>query len=225
MALAEPVLDVPWGARRLHLSMCDLGGFPTQDYTTSGHISSLILALMQIRKLSEAASELKVAPTLRVALIHELLRAFLCCEETLQPFLTVLPGETEIIMCVPYLMGLVLDWGEVVVIASCGGDCKGCTMCTCAFANLGGPVSPGCCTGSGRFRDGAATAAWAAQMVDSGNGFSPVSRADEQRYRNKPVKVCEVVPNRCVVVYLALVAAACVFRASHPPVIANSGNC
>ena len=152
-----------------------------------------MIAVSQIRKLTHAArSNTDVASVLRAALVQELLRASLCCEERFEPFVTVLPGETESVLLVPYLMGIVLDWGEVVVVCACGGGGKGCNRCTCMYGRLGDPVVEGYCAGGGTFRDGKATATWAAEREAAGTMYAPVSRADMMLYRSKPVRVSAV---------------------------------
>lgn len=149
-----------------------------------------VIALMQIRKLSTSASNDKsAAPVLRAALMQELLRVSVCCERTLEPFEAVLPGEHEAVWIVPYIVGFVLDWGEVVMVGGCGGGGKGCTMCLCRYGKLGEPVIAGFCAGGGVFRNGADTAAWAAQKIASGAAFAAISPAEEKRFRVKPVKV------------------------------------
>ena len=149
-----------------------------------------MIAVSQIRKLTHAArSNTDVASVLRVPLVQELLRASLCCEERFEPFVTVLPGETESVLLVPYLMGIVLDWGEVVVVCGCGGGGKSCNRCTCMYNQLGDPVVEGFCAGGGTFRDGEATATWAAEREAAGTTYAPVSRADMMLFRSKPVRV------------------------------------
>jgi len=150
----------------------------------------MFIALIQLRKLSEAAAaDDVVSPVLRSALIQQLLRECLCNEETLAPFESTLPGERESVLLVPYVAGLVLDYGEVVYVAGCGGGGKSCSWCLCSYANLGGPVTQGCCAGGGTFRDGAATAAWATARATAGTTFARSSRAEEAAFRSKPVQL------------------------------------
>ena len=149
------------------------------------------VALLKTRKLPSAAAQDKVAsPGLRSALIQEGLLVALCLKGRLQPFVTTLPGERQPALVCPYLAFMVLDHGEVLQVCACGN--KGCSMCTCAYADLGGPVTLGHCAGGGTFRDGAECAAWVATRAAAGTTFAANTPAEEKRYRSRPIRVGHV---------------------------------
>ena len=149
-----------------------------------------VFAIAQIHKLSsEASADKTIAPVLRCELLQEILRASLCRDDTFEPISVKLPGETEVVLLVPYLSGVILDGGEVVHVLCTGGGGKSCFLCTCPYHHLGDPVTPGHCAGGGTFRDGAATTAWASQKHAQGTAYAPLSRMEQTLYRAKPVMV------------------------------------
>jgi hypothetical protein len=72
----------------------------------------ILFSLAQFNKLSTAANaDTALATVLRPALMQEVLRACLCDDKALEPFVTTLPGETEPVLGAPYVHSLSHDGG------------------------------------------------------------------------------------------------------------------